>query len=128
MVACSSQSPPPVESLVQPPPTVSDPSPPIAEDITNAAMEVVLADERVSDFLAAHEYTVEGVTPLAGNDVLVTVTFVEPRPTAGWPEIDACELGGTEGPATGLDFQVDLERGQVVALSPRWGSVSCLSG
>lgn len=88
-------------------------------------MEIVKRDARVGDFLEANPYVVEGVTPLADNMVVVVIQFQEP-PAEGWPPMDACEVGGTEGPPTGVDFQVDLAAGSVVAMSPRWGSISCL--
>lgn len=89
-------------------------------------MEIVARDTRVSAFLAENAYVVEGVRPLSGDSVIVTIQFEEPAPKDGWPQLDACEVGGAEGPATGLDFQVDLSAHRVVAMSPRWGSVSCL--
>ena len=89
-------------------------------------MEIVLRDARVSEFLAQNAYVVEGVTPLSGDEVVVSIQFEEPAPTEGWPQLDACEVGGAEGPATGLDFQVNLASTTVVAMSPRWGNVSCL--
>jgi hypothetical protein len=102
------------------------PTVPVTRDITEVAMEIVVDDARVSDFLSQNAYVVEGVTPLAGDMVVVSIRFEEPAPTEGWPQLDACEVGGAEGPATGLDFEVDLASEAVVAMSPRWGHVSCL--
>lgn len=125
--ACSVEPPQPT-SPAAPPSESADglSTPPVTRDITEVTMEIVLADTRVSDFLEANPYVVEGVTPLAGNEVVVSIQFEDPTQTEGWPPMSACEVGGAEGPATGVDFQVDIAAGTVVAMSPRWGSVSCL--
>lgn len=63
---------------------------------------------------------------MADGQAGVWIQFREPVPDEGWPQLDACEIDGSQNPATGLDFQVEFESQTVVALSPRWGDASCL--
>ena len=100
---------------------------PESQDITDVAPEIIRADPRVADLHAENPYEVVGIFPKKDNRVGVTIEFEELVPPGGWPPGDACEIGGTEGrPATGLDFVVDLRERRVIALSPRWGSISCM--
>jgi hypothetical protein len=81
----------------------------------------------MSDLLAENAYTIDRVFPGPDGLLGLSIEFDEPATTDGWPELSACDIGGATGPATGLDFLVDLSAGTVVALSPAWGDVSCLS-
>jgi hypothetical protein len=104
-------------------PTNTDPADGELEDI----VDIVRDDPRVSALLAANEYIVDGAFPRSDGLMGVSIEFAEPAPTDGWPELTACDIGGAVGPATGLDFLVDLTTRRVVAMSPGWGDVNCLS-
>ena len=87
-------------------------------------MQIVLADPRFDEFLADNPFHVIGVVPLAPDRVGISIEFDDPPAPGSWPPMDACEPIGSEGPATGLDFEVDLAA-QRFGVSPRWGDVSC---
>lgn len=78
--------------------------------------------------MAANAHVVDGVTPTSDEVVIVSIQFEDPGSIDAWPLTEACEVGGAEGPATGLDVQVSMNRQTIVAMSPRWGAVSCLGG
>jgi hypothetical protein len=88
-------------------------------------MEVVRSDQTWAHFLASNDWVITQVAPRGGPQVLVTIEF-DGRPS-GFPPMTSCEPGGAEGPPTGMDFLVDLETREILALSPRWGSISCLA-
>lgn len=92
------------------------------------AEAIALEDPRFGDLLATSASTTDRVVPAPERegDVLVYVSIADGG--EAWPSIDTCEIGGSDGPATGVVWQVDLAAGEIVAVSLRWGSADCLSG
>lgn len=92
------------------------------------AESIALDDPRFRDLLASAVHVTDRVlpAPTAVGHVLVYVSVS--GDDANWPAMDACEIDGSDGPATGIVWQVDLAASEVVAVSPRWDSVDCLTG
>lgn len=89
---------------------------------------IALADPRFRELFASSRHVTDRVVPAPGRhgDILVYTSISGDN--ARWPSIDACEIGGSEGSATGVVWQIDPAAGDVVAVSLRWGDVDCLSG
>jgi len=91
------------------------------------AEAIAFGDERFADLLSSTAYETDRVVPALGAGEALVYISVDPD-GAAWPEIDACDIGGAEGPATGVVWLVDLAEQTILAVSPRWGTVDCLSG
>jgi hypothetical protein len=94
----------------------------VSESEAADAVEVALADGRVSMGQEFDTVSVERVEPDAGQYVRVVLRgHVEQEPP------DACAIGGHSGTVTGLVFLISDPPKTVEALSPEWdSSVSCL--
>jgi hypothetical protein len=92
------------------------------------AERIALGDERFADLLSSTPYETDRVVP-AGSGAGEALVFISADGDgAWWPEMDACDIGGADGPATGVVWLVDLAGKTILAVSPRWGTVDCLSG
>lgn len=94
-------------------------------DITQAALDLAVSDERLIDLLATHPYQLDVVRP-AGPLQDVYISFDEPIASSDWP-LDFCDAAAATGPIDGIHWRVDVSAQVIEAVSPRWGSFTCLS-
>jgi hypothetical protein len=95
------------------------------------AASIAVADERFAVFLKNHAFRVDSAEPAAlphGRDGrLVTVKLDPAVAPAEWPLADACMIAREDPAITGIVWLIDVEAGEVAAVSPQWdGLVHCI--
>lgn len=92
-------------------------------DSSEIAIETALADDRVPDEWLADGNT---VATLAGaGHWEVRHHLDRPRPDAEWTSV-TCAVPRS-GPIDAIEWWVSADGREIVAMSPRWGDVTCLS-
>lgn len=91
----------------------------------DVARSVALSDRRFDALLESPFEVVRVLPDPTRPENLFVEISVEREAT--WPELVVCEIGGADGPATGVMWLVDVEEREVAAVSPVWGDVSCLT-
>lgn len=98
---------------------------PTTQDLGQFALAIAVEDARLTGFLEAHSYRVDGARQRSNTLAELFLRFDESVPLEEWP-LDLCGAGESAGPFTGLHFLIDLDAGQVSAVSPVWDDYSCI--
>ena len=98
---------------------------PTTQDLGQLALAIAVDDGRLTDFLEAHSYRVDGARQRSNTLAELFLLFDESVSLEEWP-LDLCGAGESAGPFTGLHFLIDLDASQVSAVSPVWDDYSCI--
>lgn len=104
-----------------------DAGPRVSEGVAERAVRVALGDPRLASFLTdptsaevrTHEH---GLTREKG--LSVDILLGQPRDEADWP-LDTCARPRS-GPITAVRWLLDAEAREILAVSPIWGTASCI--
>ena len=122
------------DMALEPPPydprAVQPNEPSLSDGQVKEAVDIAFDDERLSDFLAAHEHSVREVREAAGNHITVAVCFKEPvPPERGHHPLDLCDVDVKSENVTGVVWLVNTKIKEVGAVSPEWDyGTSCVPG
>jgi len=98
---------------------------PTTQDLAQVALEIAIADGRLTKILERHPYRIDGARQRSSSVAELFLRFDGSVPLEEWP-LDLCGAGESAGPFTGLHFLIDLDANQVSAVSPVWDDYSCI--
>ena len=102
-------------------------APLVEPSLASRAVRSALDDSRTSAFFRDHaptSATVDHSATFNNGELLVDVIVA---PTTDFPTEGACDVGGHDGVVTGVRWLISPDGRDRLAVSPIWGSVSCLS-
>lgn len=96
------------------------------QETRDAAVDIATGSGGLAELLDRHPYGVDAVIPGPGGRVDVFMWFDAPVPIGEWALGPLCDFDGAADPLTGVHALVNVETETVIAVSPRWGLVTCI--